>query len=157
MAEDDPQIVRQNYPAYEADYAAWLTAQVGVLRSGQFRELDLENLIDEVESLGRSDFNGFVSAFEILIAHMLKWDHQPSYRTNGWIASIDEHRSRIEHDLVDSPSYQSRVDDAIARAYRPGRALAARETRLDLRAFPMTCPFDFATLMGRDHDLANNH
>ena len=156
MAEQDPKLAGRNYPAYEADYAAWLSAQVDLLRAGDFAHLDMDHLLDEVESLGRSDFNGFVSAFEILIAHMLKWDHQPSYRTNGWIASIDEHRSRIEHDLVDSPSYRSRVDEAIARAYRPGRALAARETRLDLRSFPQSCPYDYATLMTRDHELTNS-
>lgn len=156
MAEDDPHFGRRNHPAYEADYAAWLAAQIDVLRAGRFGELDLENLIEEVESLGRSDFNGFIGAFEILIAHMLKWDYQPSYRTSGWVASIDEHRSRIEHDLVDSPSYRSRADQAIARAYRPGRALAARETQLDLRVFPKTCPYDFTALMARDHHLGIN-
>ena len=154
MAEHDPKLGQRDYPTYEADYAAWLSAQVDLLRAGDFGHLDMDNLLDEVESLGRSDFNAFVGAFEILIAHMLKWDHQPSYRTNGWIASIDEHRSRVEYDLLDSPSYRRRVDDAIARAYRPGRALAAKETQLDLRTFPQTCPYDFATLMTREHELA---
>ena len=152
MAEKDPKL---NFPAYEADYAAWLAAQVELLRAGDFEQLDLDNLLDEVESLGRSDFNGFVGSFEILIAHMLKWDYQPSYRTNGWIASIDEHRARIERDLFDSPSYRSRLDAAIERAYRPGRALAAKETRLDLRSFPQSCPYDFPMLISRVHELAS--
>jgi hypothetical protein len=145
--------LRRRGPGYEADYAAWLEHQVGLLKSDRWSEVDKDNLIDEVESLGRSDFKGFVSAFEIVIAHMLKWDHQPERRSRSWQGSILEHRRRIDDELEDSPSYSARIDEAIRRAYRTAVARALRETELPLEAFPSECPYDWDEIMNREHLL----
>ena len=105
MAEREHIIeLRGQGPAYEADYAGWLEHQIGLMKAGRWSELDEANLIDEVESLGRADFKAFVSSFEIVIAHMLKWDFQPDRRSHGWIGSIAEHRARIDQERADSPS-----------------------------------------------------
>jgi hypothetical protein len=145
--------LRRAAPGYEADYAAWLDHQVGLLKSDRWSEVDKDNLIDEVESLGRSEFRGFVSAFEIVIAHMLKWDLQPQRRSNSWIASIAEHRERIEQELEDSPSYTARIGEAMRRAWRPARALAASETDLPLKQLPAELPYSFEDVMNREHEL----
>ena len=144
---------RRSAPTYESDYAAWLDRQVTLLKADRWSEVDKENLIDEVESLGRSEFKSFVSSFEIVIAHMLKWDVQAERRSNSWIGSIAEHRTRIDHELIDSPSYKARIVEAIDRAYRPARARAARETDLPLKAFPEDCPYDWDTIAAREHVL----
>jgi hypothetical protein len=145
--------LRRAAPGYEADYAAWLDHQVGLLKAGRWSEVDKDNLIDEVESLGRSDFKSFVSAFEIVIAHMLKWDFQPERRSNSWIASIVEHRIRISQELEDSPSYTGRVEEALRRAWRPARARASIETDLPLRRLPTELPYSFDDIMNREHEL----
>jgi hypothetical protein len=157
MAERDPRLraAAAASPAYEQDYAAWLAAQVGLLRDGCFDRLDWENLIDEVESLGRSDFKGFVSAIEVVLIHMLKWDHQPPKRSPSWQKSIVEHRRRIEAELEDSPSYAARIDDAVRRAYRTAPAVAARQTRLPLSQFPDHCPYDWQEITTRPHELGS--
>jgi len=153
MAERDPQVRRQGYPSIEEDYASWLQSQIHLLRERRFDELDLPNLVDEVGDLGVSDFKAFVSAVEIVIAHMLKWDLQPERRGNSWIASIEEHRARLEQSLHDSPSYKARVEDAINRAYRPARALASKEIDLPLSRFPAACPYEWHDIVGRVHSL----
>lgn len=145
--------LRRAPPGYEADYAAWLDHQIGLLKSDRWSEVDKDNLIDEVEDLARSAFRGFVSAIEIVIAHMLKWDAQPERRSRSWQASILEHRRRIEGELEDSPSYSARVEEAIARAYRTAVPRAMRETGLPLEAFPDTCPYSFDDVMNREHEL----
>jgi hypothetical protein len=145
--------LRRAVPGYEADYAAWLQHQVGLLKADRWNEVDKDNLIDEVESLGRSDFKSFVSAFEIIIAHMLKWDHQPERRSNSWIGSIAEHRDRISQELEDSPSYGTRIAEALSRAYRPARARASIETDLPLRQLPAELPYSFDDIMNREHEL----
>jgi len=146
--------LRRAAPGYEADYAAWLDHQVSLLKASRWSELDKENLIDEVESLGRSDFRRFVSAFEIVIAHMLKWDVQPERRTNSWIASIAEHRARIGRELEESPSYGGRIPEAVRQAWRPARARASGETDLPLRQFPAELPYSIDDIMNREHELA---
>ncbi|HEX8469360.1 MAG TPA: DUF29 domain-containing protein [Allosphingosinicella sp.] len=145
--------LRRAAPGYEADYAAWLEHQIGLLKSDRWTEVDKGNLIDEVEDLGRSAFKGFVSAIEIVIANMLKWDAQPERRSRSWQGSIMEHRRRIEAELEDSPSYSSRKDEAIHKAYRTAVPLAFRDTGLPLETFPEACPYTWDDIMDRAHEL----
>jgi Domain of unknown function DUF29 len=43
------------------------------LRSGDFSKLDIENLAEEVESLGRSDRQQLDSRLTVLLVHGFKW------------------------------------------------------------------------------------
>ena len=149
MAERDPQIGGRNESAYEADYGAWVATQADLLRAGRFDELDLENLIDEVESLGRSDFHHFESAIKIVLLHLLKWDIQRDHRTRSWAVSIDGHRKQVLRELRESPSYKARIDEAIEQAYHRARMKAYKETKLPFRTFPETCPYSWDDIMTR--------
>ena len=154
MADRDPQIARGRRAAtYEADYHAWIAAQAAALQEGRFGDLDVINLVDEVEGLGKSEFAGFVGAVEIVLVHMLKWDVQPGKRTPSWVASIAEHRRRIEQSLGDNPSYKPRVAEAVERAYYTATAKAAGETNLPLSAFPDDNPFDWDAITTRPYEL----
>ena len=154
MAEREHIIAaRQGAPGYADDYAAWLQHQIDLMRAGRWAELDREHLIDEVEDLGKSEFNGFVSAIEVIIVHMLKWDHQPERRSRSWIASIVEHRRRTAQSLSDNPSYKVRRNAAVARAFDVACARAAAETNLPLDAFPTENPYDWDAITTRDHVL----
>ncbi|HEX8484835.1 DUF29 domain-containing protein [Sphingomonas sp.] len=154
MGEYDPSLYeRRNYPAYLEDYGSWITAQIELLRDGQFDELDLENLLEEIEGLSRSNFDAFKSAIRIVLIHMLKWDVQTDHQSRSWAVSIDGHRVRVRDNLEESPSYKSRIDEAVAKAYRRARYDASKETRLPLKHFPEICPFTFDEIMNREHHL----
>jgi hypothetical protein len=79
----------------------------------------------------------------------LKWDHQTSLRSRSWILSIQEQRLEIADVLSDNPSLKSRIDEAIARAYRRARIEAAKETGLDEDTSATACPYAFDGLMSR--------
>ena len=98
------------------------------MREGRFDALDRDNLAEEIESLGREQFNKLVSALRVLMLHMLKWDHQPSLRSRSWVLSIEEQRLEIADVLSDNPGLKPRIGEAIARAYRRARIEAAKET-----------------------------
>lgn len=66
---------------YEADYALWLQEQVAHLRAGRLFALDVENVAEELESLMKSERRELRSRLEVLILHLLKWDHQPDQRS----------------------------------------------------------------------------
>ena len=140
-------------PGYDEDYAAWLDYQVGLIKAGRWNEIDRDNLIDEVESLGRSEFRAFVSAIEVVLLHMLKWDFQPERPTRSWATSIASHRLRAKDELEDNPSFKARIGEAIERAYRLARTDASGETGLPLDAFAAECPYDWTTITERDHAL----
>ncbi|WP_375462450.1 DUF29 domain-containing protein [uncultured Methylobacterium sp.] len=127
--------------AYAEDFYTWTQEQGARLRAGDLMALDLENLAEEIESLGRSQFDSLVSAWRILLLHMLKFDHQPSRRTRSWTLSIMEQRKQSGFILKDNPGLKSRLDEALERAYDVARVGASRETRIALGRFPEACPY----------------
>ncbi|WP_366918477.1 DUF29 family protein [Acaryochloris sp. IP29b_bin.148] len=46
---------------YDTDFVEWIDQAVALLKQSKFSELDLENLIEEVESWGRSEKNALRS------------------------------------------------------------------------------------------------
>jgi hypothetical protein len=135
--------------AYEDDFYTWTQEQGARLRSGDFAGLDLANLAEEIESLGRSEFNGLVGAWRAILIHMLKFDHQPEKRTRSWAISIRSQRDNAADVLADNPGLKSRLDDALARAYRGARLEASKETSIPLKRFPETCPYTQAEVLTR--------
>jgi Domain of unknown function DUF29 len=135
--------------AYERDFYSWLMEQARHLREGRLDALDRDNLAEEIESLGREQFNKLVSALRVLMLHVLKWDHQPSLRSRGWVLSIEEQRLEIADVLADNPGLKPRIGEAVVRAYPRARIEAARETELEEAVFPATCPYSFDDVMSR--------
>lgn len=127
--------------AYEDDFYTWTQEQGARLRAGDFSGLDLANLAEEIESLGRSEFNSLVGAWQVILLHMLKFDHQPDKKTRSWAISIAAQRKEAEFILKDNPGLKGRLDEALERAYQGARLGASKETWLPLRRFPETCPY----------------
>jgi hypothetical protein len=136
--------------AYDRDAYAWAFEQAAFLRQGRFDRLDIENIAEELETLGRTEFAKLRSSYRIIILHLLRWDHQPERRSRSWALSIAEQREQISAVLEDNPGLKSRQDEAARRAYRQGRLGAAKETDLPLDVFPAECPYSWDDLMRRE-------
>ena len=134
---------------YERDFYSWLMEQARLVRAGQWSAIDRANLAEEIESLGREQFNKLESALRVLLLHMLKWDHQPDRRTRSWELSIKEQRIAVQDILDDNPGLKPRIDEALARGYRRARLAAAKETEVDESGFPRSCPYSFDDAMTR--------
>ncbi|MEO0377459.1 MAG: DUF29 domain-containing protein [Cyanobacteria bacterium P01_A01_bin.17] len=132
---------------YNQDFAQWLDQTVQLLKEGKLDELDLENLIEEVESLGRSEKRALSSNLIIVILHLLKWRYQPEKRSGSWKGSIIEHRRRVKRLLKDSPSLKSYLESEFTDCYANARLQAAGETGLDIQAFPVDCPYGLEALL----------
>jgi Domain of unknown function DUF29 len=135
---------------YENDFYTWSLDQARLLRAGQWAQIDRENVAEEIESLGREQFNKLESAFRVILIHMLKWDHQVDRRSRSWILSIESQRVEAEHVIDDNPGLKPRITEAMARAYRRARIDAANETGLGKAIFPDTCPYVFEDIMSRE-------
>jgi hypothetical protein len=140
---------------YERDFYSWLMEQAGFVREGRWDALDRDNLAEEIESLGREQFNKLVSALRVLMLHMLKWDHQPERRTRSWMLSIKVQRQDLADVLADNPGLKPRIAEALQRAYRHARIEAAQETGLDEDVFPATCPYSFEDITTRQFLLSD--
>ena len=149
---DDIELAPSDIPAraeYERDFYSWSREQARLVREGRWDAVDRENLAEEIESLGRTEFAKLESALRVLLMHMLKWDHQPDRRTRSWALSIKDQRLEFAEVLADNPGLKSRQDEALARAYQRARIAAAKETGLDEEIFPSACPYSWEDIAAR--------
>ncbi len=128
---------------YETDFYGWIQDQAAALRDGHLNDLDIENLIEEIESMGRSEKRALESRLTVLLAHLLKWQYQPSRRGKSWQLTCEGQRINFENVLDDNPSLKSQLDDLLVRAYLKARIEAAKETGFDKDAFPQFCPWSW--------------
>lgn len=140
---DEPRI------AYDRDYYGWAVQQADALRSGRLEGLDLDNLAEEIEDLGREQFDKLESALRLILLHMSKWDRQPERRSRSWVLTILRERDRYGRILGDNPGLKPRQNDALQRAYRTARFDAAAETGLPLKVFPEDCPYALDEILNR--------
>ena len=133
---------------YEQDFYQWTQAQAALLRQGNLAGVDLENIAEEIESMGKSDCRAISSHLRNIILHLLKYHYQPNRRSRSWENSIDNGRRETELIAKDSPSLRGQIADLVAAEYPVARRAASRQTRLPLAAFPEACPFTIEQIMG---------
>lgn len=131
---------------YETDFYAWTLEQSKLLKEGNFKHLDIPNLVEEIESLGKQERREIESRLGILIGHLLKWDYQPDKRTKSWRATIREQRRVAQKLIAQNPSLKPYLTETIADAYEAGKDLVVKETPLDYGNLPESCPYTFEQL-----------
>ncbi|NES99175.1 MAG: DUF29 domain-containing protein [Sphaerospermopsis sp. SIO1G1] len=132
---------------YEQDFYLWIQTTAQQLKAGNFTEVDLENLIEEIESMGRSEKRELKSRLIILLMHLLKWQYQPEKRSASWQSTITEQRICIELLLEDSPSLRPLFTEVFADCYDKARMKASQETGIKLNFFPQESPFSLDEVM----------
>ena len=140
---------------YETDFYTWTQQQAAFLKSGQFSEIDLKNLIEEIESMGRSEKRELESRLTVLLLHLLKWHYQPAYRNKSWELSIDEQRLQFKKVLKDNLGLKNRLNELLNDAYEIAVIKAAKETKLDKKIFPLVCPWHLQEIIQADFYPAN--
>ncbi len=128
-------------PGYEQDLVAWAFANARLLREGRFDSLDVENIAEELEDMGRSERRALASHLRVLLLHLLKWQEQPARRGPSWRRSIRNARQEIEEILAESPSLAQRLPEMIAQAYPKALESAIDDTGLPSNRFPPRCPY----------------
>lgn len=126
---------------YEQDFYKWTIDQSKFLKKKEFSKLDIDNLIEEIESLGRSERRALESYFKVLLIHLLKIKYQPDYRTRSWDNSIKVSRYQINKLLKQNPKLKRELNVIIKDAYYLARLEAAIETSIDESIFPKECPW----------------
>src|SRR4051812_40164959 len=84
---------------YLEDETAWLDASVELIDSGDLSALDYANLREFLSDMAISERRQVKSRLTELVAHILKWVHQPEKRTRSWMSSILVQRRDL-HDLA---------------------------------------------------------
>ena len=126
---------------YDRDFYLWIQTTAQQLKESKFNEIDIHNLIEEIESIGRSEKRELKSRLIVLLIHLLKWQYQPEKRSESWRSTINEQRICIEELLEDSPSLQPLISEVFDDCYQKARWKASEETGIKLNFFPKESPF----------------
>jgi hypothetical protein len=150
---------------YQTDYYAWTKQQAAALRAMAAArvdsKLDLENLAEEVESLGRSDLNTVRSQVRRIIEHLLKLEYSPASEPRiDWRDSVDQARDDIEDHITASmfPDVAADLDKLFGRARRSAASgLVKHGERVAAAALPTSCPYSFEQIVNQDWYPQNRH
>jgi hypothetical protein len=124
---------------YDTDYQIWLNKTLTQLQSHDFENIDLENLIEELISLGKSDKNAISSYLMRLCEHLLKvkyWETEREQCLRGWNLEILSFRIQIQEKLEDSPSLRNFLQDNFTKQYKNARKLFLQASGLDTAIVP---------------------
>ena len=133
---------------YDKDFFKWTNTQVNLLKKGNLDKLDVKNLIEEIESLGKRERSALRSHIANWMMHMLKIKYQPEKRSRSWDPSIANAKVEIMWSLKDSPSLNHFIKDIINESYKAARLKAASQTKLDIEVFPKECPWKIKDIIG---------
>ena len=132
---------------YETDYYGWANEQARLLRTGQLTKADIENIAEEIESMGKGEKRELVNRLIVLLQHLLKWEYQPERRSRSWRATIIVQRDRIADHIFDNPSLKPKIPDAMRDAYRISLIQTAAETEISPAKLPQSSAFDYSKAM----------
>ena len=135
---------------YRSDFHAWALRAAEMVRQRKFAELNIEELAEELDSIGRKERTEAANRLVILLANLLQWQFQPAYRSTGWRGSIIEQRKQLLRLLRQSPSVKPYLPEAVLDAYPDALDLAARETLLAAEVFPPSCPYSQEQILDYD-------
>ena len=143
---------------YDTDFYGWTQDQVAKLRrllaERSNLDLDIENILEEIDSLGRSDYRQLVSRLEEICIHLLKLHYSLSWEPrNMWRNSVRGQRLRIARLLRESPSLKPRLGEALAEGYEDSLRHFDDEKLISLTMpmhLPGLSPFDLEDVLKDD-------
>ncbi len=133
---------------YEIDDYLWLQEMIKILKTRNLDELDLDNLIKELEILGRSEFNKVRSLLKQIIIHLLLLEHwHEEYERNHrhWKGEIITFRDDLNHDLTITLKNKLILD--LEEVYQVALKVVLTKTGLQKKLFSPHCPYSLEKLL----------
>ncbi len=155
---------------YDEDFWGWTREQADALRRRDIGGIDWENVIEEIETLGRSEEHAWTALCTNVLSHLLKMEYSGKRDSvNHWSREIRGYRRGMHRQLRRNPGLKGKLDEMLQDAWEDGREDAvemltehdapgggADERRLRkawrLR-LPEECPYELEDIAGCDpHD-----
>lgn len=143
---------------YRDDVYAWSREQAAVLRDMMARgdrpnQLDLENVAEEIESVGSEVRNAVQSFIRLMLLHLIKTAVSPAQDPRAhWQSETLGFHAEILGRYTRSMRKDLDLDIAWRLALRQARVLCAENGEAFPRSPPEHCPIDLAHLIGYDLD-----
>lgn len=146
--------LEQNNKLYQQDYYLWLLQTSKLLRAGKLDQLDIDNLIEEIDSMGKSEQKELKSRLVVLIEHLLKlkyWQSEKQDHERGGRNTVIEQRLQIDLSLEDSPSLRNLLDRFFLDCYNKARNSTLKRYQLASDLFPVEPCFTLEEILNCDY------
>ena len=138
---------------YEQDETAWLDIMSTLAAQGRYAEMDHPNLSEFLAAMAKRDRREVFSRLVVLLAHLLKREHQPDRHTTSWQGTIVEQRRELRK-LLESGTLHNHALTVLSEAYDDARRQASAESGLPLSTFPFDCTWELDVLLADDGEMA---
>lgn len=138
---------------YDRDYQLWLETTLQQLRSGNFAQVDWQNVLDELESMAKRNRRAVKNLLTRLWEHLLKlryWESEREYNANKWKAEITTFRQQIRDELLDSPSLKSYLTEIFPETYQDAKSVISRLMDTSISSFPEVPPASLEEVLEDD-------
>jgi hypothetical protein len=132
---------------YDVDETAWLEAMAALAAQRRFAEMDCPHLSEYLTDMAKRDRREVFSRLVVLMAHLLKWEHQQDRRSGSWRGTIREQRRELRQ-LLESGALRNHAEAVLAVAHAEARRQAADETEVGVETFPGECAWTLHELLG---------
>ena len=144
---------------YELDFYLWVQENVKLLKNREFHLVDWENLLEEIEGIGRSLRVAMLRRMERVMEHLYKLENLKGHpERDDWVEEISRVRRELEDLFEDSPSLKAIAQDkdTLQKAWKlsvralvdwlkfPSNFKGKLPTEKD---FPPECPYTFQQIM----------
>jgi hypothetical protein len=104
---------------YDRDFYLWVMENLELLKNKEFDLVDWENLLEEIEDMGRRYLDSAVSFIAIILEHLYKYEHfrENENMGNSWINSIDNARVELEWLFKEMPSLKRKAQQEMDSAW----------------------------------------
>ncbi len=134
---------------YDTDYARWTDQQAALLRRVAAGErvndlVDWDNIIEEIESLGRSQEQELANRVSTILDHLMRLQASPAADPRrGWRSTIVRTRGEVDRLLRGNRTLRESVPTVVAAELPTARGIAA--VALEEHGETPTVPLDQLT------------
>ncbi len=142
---------------YETDFYQWIQSTVDKLEKQEYKDIDLENLIEEVACLGRNEKHRLKSLLTRLLEHLLKlayWESEKQYNAKHWRKEIRNFRIQLNDTIKDSPSLKPLAREILAECYQDACKLFNDNSGISLNTFPSNLNASLEQILDEDFYLS---
>jgi len=136
---------------YGLDSYLWIEKTIEVLKTHNLNDLDIENLIEELESLGKRDFNRARSLLRQIMVHLLLleyWSEEYDRNHRHWRGEIVAFRDDLQENLT--TTLKNKLIEEMEQIYSVALNVVINKTGLLQDDIPLDCPYSFQQLLDKN-------
>ncbi|MDJ0843562.1 DUF29 domain-containing protein [Crocosphaera sp.] len=139
---------------YDQDFCLWIESTIKQIEAQEFDKIDWDKVIEELDSLGKSDKRELKNRLVVLLEHLLKlayWETEREYNQRNWKGTIREQRRQLLLLLEDSPSLKPLFYDSLPKCYSDARKIVLDKTNLSDNIIPIEITFPVEDILNDDY------